>query len=99
MDHSTDVRRWKLGVYQECGFPEIWVEVPWNVSVRRPGLAIHVRRDDGYREEGESLAFPGWTAAEIHRALTEELLSAESWRALERVALGDGRARGNDPGR
>ena len=97
VDHSTDVRRWKLGVYQECGFPEIWVEVPWNVSVRRPGLAIHVRRGDGYREEGESLAFPGWTAAEIHRALTEEPLSAESWRALERVALAMGAREGTTP--
>ena len=97
VDHSTDVRRWKLGVYQECGFPEIWVEVPWNISVRRPGLAIHVRRDDGYREERESLAFPGWTAAEIHRALTEEPLSAESWRALERVALAMGAREGTTP--
>jgi len=97
VDHSTDVRRWKLGVYQECGFPEIWVEVPWNASVRRPGLAIHVRRGDGYREEGESLAFPGWTAAEIHRALTEEPLSAETWRALERVALAMGAREGTTP--
>ena len=97
VDHSTDVRRWKLGVYQECGFPEIWVEVPWDVSARRPGLAIHVHRADGYREEGESLAFPGWTAAEIHQALTEESLSAESWRALERVALALGAREGTTP--
>lgn len=97
VDHSTDVRRWKLGVYQECGFPEIWVEVPWNASVRRPGLAIHVRRGDGHREAEESLAFPGWTAAGIHRALTEEPLSAESWRALERVALALGAREGTTP--
>ncbi len=97
VDHSTDVRRWKLGVYQECGFPEIWVEVPWDASVRRPGLAIHVRRGGGYREEGRSRAFPGWTAAEIHRALTEEPLSAESWRALERVALAMGAREGTTP--
>ena len=97
VNHSTDVRRWKLGVYQECGFPEVWVEVPWDVSVRRPGLAIHVRRGGGYREEGRSRAFPGWTAAEIHRALTEEPLSAESWRALERVALGMGAREGTTP--
>ena len=97
VDHSTDVRRWKLGLYQECGFPEIWVEVPWNASLRRPGLVIHVRRGDGYREEGESLAFPGWTAAEIHRALTEEPLSAETWRALERVALAMGAREGTAP--
>ena len=97
VDHSTDVRRWKLGVYRECGFPEIWVEVPWDVSARQPGLAIHVRRGNGYREEDESLAFPGWTAAQIHPALTEEPLSAESWRALERVALEMGAREGTTP--
>ena len=59
VDHSTDVRRRKLGVYKESGFPEIWVLVPWDSSVRAPGLAIHVRRGAGYREEGESRAFPG----------------------------------------
>ena len=40
VDHTTDVRRWKLGVYQECGFPEIWVSVPWEGSLRSPGLTI-----------------------------------------------------------
>ena len=39
VDHTTDVRRWKLGMYQEWGFPEIWVLVPWEESVRAPGLA------------------------------------------------------------
>ena len=71
VDHTTDVRRRKLGIYMESGFPEIWVLVPWEASVRSPGLAIHVRRGAGYREEGESRAFPGWKAEEIHRALTE----------------------------
>ena len=99
VDHSTDVRRWKLGVYQECGFPEIWVEVPWDVSARRPGLAIHVRRADGYREEGESLAFPGWTAAEIHRALTEESVVGGKLAGAGTRCAGAGRTRGNDPGR
>ena len=36
-----DVRRRKLGIYMESGFPEIWVLVPWEASVRSPGLAIH----------------------------------------------------------
>ena len=58
VDHSTDVRRRKLGMYQESGFPEIWVLVPWEESVRAPGLAIHVRGDAGYREDAESRAFP-----------------------------------------
>ena len=97
VDHSTDVRRWKLGVYQECGFPEIWVAVPWDHSTRRPGLTIHLRRDEGYAEAAESRAFPGWTAAAIHRALTEEPISAEAWRALERVARAMGGREGTSP--
>ena len=59
VDHTTDVRRRKLGIDKESGFPEVWVLVPWEASVRAPGLAIHVRRGSGYREEGESRAFRG----------------------------------------
>ena len=97
VDHTTDVRPRKLGIYKESGFPEIWVLVPWEVSVRRPGLAIHVRRGDGYREEPTSRAFPGWRAEEIHRALTEAPMSQEAWRALERVALAMGAREGTKP--
>ena len=97
VDHTTDVRRCKLGIYKESGFPEIWVLVPWEASVRAPGLAIHVRRGDGYREEVASRAFPGWKALEIHRALTEEPMSAGARRALERTALAMGEREG--PGR
>ena len=96
VDHTTDVRRRKLGIYKESGFPEIWVLVPWEASVRRPGLTIHVRRGGEYREEGESRAFPGWKAEEIHRALTEAPMSETAWRALERTALAMGGARGYD---
>ena len=91
------MRRRKLGIYKGCGFPEIWVLVPWEASVRRPGLAVHVRHEDGYREEVESRAFPGWKAEEIHRALTEEPLSEEAWRSLERVALAMGAREGTRP--
>ena len=84
VDHTTDVRKRKLGIYKESGFPEVWVLVPWEASVRRPGLTIHVRRGDVYREEPESRAFPGWRAEEIHRALTESPLSETAWRALEK---------------
>ena len=97
VDHSTDVRRRKLGIYQESGFPEIWVLVPWEESVRAPGLAIHVRGDGGYREEAQSRAFPGWKAEEIFGALTEDPLSAPAWRALERVALAMGAREGTRP--
>ncbi|MCE2476149.1 MAG: hypothetical protein J4F47_11500, partial [Alphaproteobacteria bacterium] len=92
-----DVRRRKLGIYKESGFPEIWVLVPWEASVRAPGLTIHVRRDDGYREERSSRAFPGWRAEEIHRALTEAPMSGAAWRALERVALAMGAREGTEP--
>ena len=97
VDHTTDVRRRKLGIYKESGFPEIWVLVPWDSSVRAPGLAIHVRRGAGYREEGESRAFPGWKAEEIHRALTEAPMSEAAWRALERTALAMGAREGTEP--
>ena len=97
VDHTTDVRRRKLGIYKESGFPEIWVLVPWESSLRRPGLAIHVRRGGAYREEGESRAFPGWKAEEIHRALTEAPTSEGAWRALERVALSMGAREGTTP--
>ena len=97
VDHTTDVRRRKLGIYMQSGFPEIWVLVPWEVSVRRPGLAIHVRRGDGYREERTSRAFPGWRAEEIFRALTETPMSEVAWRALERTALAMGAREGTKP--
>jgi len=98
VDHTTDVRRWKLGQYQQWEFPEIWVLVPSERSVRAPGLAIHVRSaGGGYREAAASAAFPGWTAAEIHRALTEEPLSAAVWRAVERVGRALGARGGTTP--
>ena len=97
VDHTTDVRRRKLGIYKESGFPEIWVLVPWESSVRRPGLAIHVRRGDVYREEPTSRAFPGWEAEEIHRALTEAPMSEGAWRALERTARAMGEREGTKP--
>ena len=97
VDHTTDVRRRKLGIYMECGFPEIWVLVPWESSRRERGLAIHVRGEGGYREAPESMAFPGWKAEEIRLALTEEPLSGKAWRALERVALAMGAREGTGP--
>ena len=97
VDHTTDVRRRKLGIYMECGFPEIWVLVPWASSRRERGLAIHVRGKGGYRDSPESAAFPGWKAEEILLALTEEPLSGRAWRALERVALAMGAREGTGP--
>ena len=97
VDHTTDVRRWKLKLYQECGFPEIWVSVPDETSVRNPGLTIHLRDGGGYRVSRESRAFPGWRTVEIHRALTEAPLSGMAWRAIERVGRAMGAREGTRP--
>ena len=97
VDHSTDVRTCKLGIYKESGFPEIWVLVPWEISRRAPGLTIHVRGEQGYAEAPESRAFPGWKAEEIFRALTENPLSAPARDALERVARAMGEREGTRP--
>ncbi len=96
VDHSTDVRRGKLGLYEAWGFPEVWVEVPDAASPSRPanrpsGLTIHRLGPDGYRPAPASTAFPGWTAAEIHRAMNEARLSDATSAVLTRVGrtLGD----------
>ena len=85
VDYSTDVRRGKLGLYESWGFPEIWVEVPDRRAPSRPrsrlvGLTIHVLEEGPYRESGESRAFPGWTAREIHTALNETTRSSGAGR-------------------
>ena len=97
VDHSTDVRRRKLGIYQERRFPEIWVLVPWEISRRARGLAIHLRGEEGYREASESRAFPGWKADEVFRALTENPWSAGTISAVERVARAMGAREGTRP--
>ena len=102
VDHTTDVRRGKLGLYAAWGFPEVWVEVPdvtspSRPSGRAPGLTIH-RLDAGrYRTVAASAAFPGWTAAEIHAAFNEPARSAATDRALERVARALGARDGTGP--
>ena len=92
VDHTTDVRRRKLALYESWGLPEVWVEVPDADSPsravsREPGVTIHVLHPDGfYRQSAESRAFPGWTASEIHRSMNEATLSMETMAVLERVA-------------
>ena len=91
VDHTTDVRRRKLAMYESWKLPEVWVEVPdvrapSRAANREPGLVIHVLHPDGrYRPAPESRAFPGWTAAEIHRAMNEPVLSEKTILVLERV--------------
>ena len=102
VDHTTDVRRGKLLQYEAWGFPEVWVEVPdWVPSSRprglAPGLTIHVLEDSAYRTSAESLAFPGWTAADIHLAMNEITPSAHTHGALERVGTLLGAREGTGP--
>ena len=103
VDHTTDVRRGKLGLYEAWGFPEVWVDVPEaGYAVRRPaglspGLTIHLLEDGGYRTAPQSRAFPGWTAEEIHMALSEAALSVGTSRVLRRVGRGLGAREGTGP--
>ena len=91
VDHTTDVRRGKLGLYEAWGFPEVWVDTPESgYAAKRPagltpGLTIYLLEGDVYRTAEQSRAFPGWTAEEIHRALNEEMPSPETSRVLRRV--------------
>ena len=102
VDHTTDVRRGKLGLYEAWGFPEVWVDVPDQTSPSRPagrtpGLTIHLLVGDRYRTATVSRAFPGWTAAEIHTAMNERLPSAAATRVLERVGRSLGARDGTGP--
>ena len=102
VDHTTDVRRGKLSVYASLGLPEVWVEVPqpeW-LAPRESGwprLTIYLLEGGRYVESARSRAFAGWTAAEIHRALNEEVRSPETVAALRRVGRRLGRAMGTGP--
>ena len=96
VDHTTDVRRGKLVAYADWRLPEVWVEVPdRGLPGRRrglpPGLRIYLLEGDRYRLSEVSWAFPGWRAAEIHRALNEGTMSEATEAALWRVGrtLGD----------
>ena len=98
VDYSTDVRGGKLALYEAWGFPEVWVDVPDAGSPRRrPGLTIHRRSADGYRTVAASVALAGWTAAEIHTALSELEMSETTRSVLERVGRALGEATGTGP--
>ena len=102
VDHTTDARRCKLRRYEAWGFPEVWIEVPDARSASRPrsrrsGLTIHLLQDGEYRESAASRAFPGWTAVEIHAALNEETISAQTSAVLERVGAVLGEREGTGP--
>ena len=71
-------------------------------AVRRPaglspGLTIHRLERGGYVTATHSRAFPGWSAAEIHTALNEEVLSVETSRVLRRLGRTLGTREGTGP--
>ena len=102
VDYSTDARRSKLGLYASWGFPEVWLEVPEERPKSRPrgresGLTIYLLDGGAYRLVGESRAFAGWTAGEIHAALNERERSEETCAVLERVGTAMGAREGTGP--
>ena len=102
VDNTTDVRRGKLYLYESWGFPEVWVEVPDKPARSRPkslrpGLTIHAMRQGRFVEAPVSRAFPGWTAQEIHRAMNEPSLSADTVAVLRRVGRRMGATVGTGP--
>ena len=102
VDHTTDVRRGKLKLYESWGFPELWVEVPDRWVASRPGrlvpgLTIHLLEGGVYRESPESVAFPGWTAEAIHEAMNEPKRSVRTSGILERVGRVLGKREGTGP--
>ncbi len=93
-------RRSKLDDYAALCIPELWVEVPDSSSTRgrrRPGLSILLLEGGEYQASPASRAFPGWTAAEIHRALNEREESAETVSVLRRVGRAMGAVDGTGP--
>ncbi|MYE23946.1 MAG: hypothetical protein F4Y01_08395 [Gammaproteobacteria bacterium] len=101
-DHTTDVQRRKLGIYEQWGFPELWVDVPDAGTPSRPsglgaGLTIHILEDGKYRRAPKSRAMPGWSAEAIHVALNEPSLSRETMAELARVGRELGASEGTTP--
>ena len=102
VDHTTDIRRNKLPVYEAWGFPEVWVDTPDEPSPNRPrgvrpGLTIYVLAGGRYRTADESRAFPTWTAPQIHAALNESRLGSQTLADLTRVGRRLGEQEGTTP--
>ena len=63
----------------------------------RPGLEIRLLEGGRYRTAPESHAFTGWTAEEIHAAMSEPELSAATSEVLTRVGRTLGALGGTNP--
>lgn len=102
VDHTTDVRRGKLRIYEAFGVPEVWVETPDFVAPSRPrglkaGLTIYLLQGRAYQPAPESRAFLGWRAEDIHRALTEPARSGHTSAVLETIGRRLGERDGGSP--
>ena len=99
VDHTTDVSRHKLKLYEAWRFPEVWVDVPDESTRRRKarGTTLYVLDGRAFRTVDESRAFPGWRAEDIHVALNEDRLSERTTAILERVGTRLGEREGTGP--
>ena len=103
VDHTTDVRRGKLRLYESLGVPELWVETPdvsapSRPSALKPGLTIYLLRQERYATAPASQAFPSWMAADIHRAMNEDAFPSHRTQAiLERLGREMGAREGTGP--
>ena len=64
---------------------------------RRPGLTIHVHDGERFQEASSSRSFPGWTAEEIHVALSRRPPSPETLAVLRGVGRALGALGGTGP--
>lgn len=102
VDHTTDVQRNKLRLYEAWGVRELWVEVPDKPSPSRPtnlqpGFTIRVLTKGIYQPAAESRTFPGWRAVDIHRALNEIVPSSATIALLEKLGRSMGERQGTGP--
>lgn len=102
VDCTTELRGYRQELYEDWGFPEVWLEVPnafapSQPAVLRPGLGIYVLKAGRYVPSPSSRAFPGWRADEIHRALNEPVISEETSKVLSRVGRALGEREGTGP--
>ena len=99
VDYTTDIRRHKLKLYEAWGFPELWVDVPDESTRPRSthGTTIYVLEEGAFQVAPESLAFPGWAAQDIHKALNEEQLSESTAAILEHIGATLGAREGTGP--